>query len=133
VKEFAATESHRASRALATAAQVVATDPEASASRAYYAAFHAVTALFALRGQSFTKHAALRAAVHRDLVKPGTWSVELGKDFDTLVFLRETGDYGGLTQLTEADAQKAVAAARRILEACQQLCPNLGHLAQGPQ
>ena len=30
-------------------------------SRAYYAAFHAVTAVFASRGWSFTKHSALRA------------------------------------------------------------------------
>ena len=41
-------------------------------SRAYYAVFHAVTALFALEGRAFTKHSALEAAVHRDLVKAGT-------------------------------------------------------------
>ena len=126
MKEFAASEWRRAGRALETAALVVATDPEASASRAYFAAFHAVTAVFALRGQSFTKHAALRAAVHKDLVKPGAWSVELGKDFDSLVSLRQTGDYGGLAQLTEKDALKAVEAARRILEACCRICPELG-------
>jgi uncharacterized protein (UPF0332 family) len=46
---------------------------DGAASRAYYAAFHAVTALFALDGRIFTKHAALEAAVHRDLVKAGKW------------------------------------------------------------
>ena len=46
---------------------------DGAASRAYYAAFHAVTALFALEGRIFAKHSALEAAVHRDLVKPGRW------------------------------------------------------------
>lgn len=126
MNQFAATEWQRARRALETAALLVATDPEATASRAYYAAFHAVTALFALRGQSFTKHAALRAAVHKDLVKDGAWSVELGKDFDSLLFLRETGDYGGMARVTEHDAEQAVEAAKRLLAACQQTAPELG-------
>ena len=92
-----------------------------------------MTALFAVRSRSFTKHAALRAAVHKDLVKTGQWSVELGKDFDTLVFLRQTGDYGGLTQLTEKDAVKAVEAARRILDACQRTCPEVVRHVQDQQ
>ena len=51
---------------------------DGAASRAYYAAFHAVTALFSLEGRIFTKHSAVEAAVHRDLVKAGsgplTWA-----------------------------------------------------------
>jgi len=54
VKEFARREKQRASRALQTAAMLVTTDPESAVSRAYYAAFHAVTAVFALHGRSFT-------------------------------------------------------------------------------
>ena len=33
---------------------------DGAASRPYYAAFHAVTALFVLEGRTFTKHAAVR-------------------------------------------------------------------------
>jgi uncharacterized protein (UPF0332 family) len=95
VKEFARREKQRANRALQTAPMLVTTDPESAVSRAYYAAFHAVTAVFALRGRSFTKHSALRAAVHKDLVKTDEWSVELGKDYDLVMSLRQTGDYGG--------------------------------------
>jgi len=128
VKEFVASEWQRAGRALETATLLIATDPEAPASRAYYAAFHALTALFALRNQTFTKHAALRAAVHRDLVRATEWSVDLGKDFDSLLLLRDTGDYGGLTRVTEDDAKKAVAAAQAILDACRRAEPELGCL-----
>jgi len=58
MKEFAATEWQRALAALDIAKQAVETDPDSAASRAYYAAFHALTALFALRGQTFSKHSA---------------------------------------------------------------------------
>lgn len=125
MKEFAASEWRRAERSLATAALLVSTDPESSASRAYYAVFHAASALFALRRQTFTKHTALRAAVHKDLVKTGEWAVELGKDFDNVLFLRDTGDYGSLERLTNADAEQAVDAAKRILAACQNSQPEL--------
>jgi uncharacterized protein (UPF0332 family) len=126
VKAFVASEWQRACRALKTAALLVSADPEGASSRAYYAVFHAATALFALRGQSFTKHAALRSAVHKDLVKSGEWPVELGKDFDNVLFLRDTGDYGGLERVSHEDAQRAVEAARRILIACQKTQTELG-------
>ncbi len=78
----------RAIRALKTAALLVDNDPDAAASRAYYAAFYAVSALFALEGRTFTKHTAVEAAVHRDLVKPGRWPIELGRAFSELVASR---------------------------------------------
>jgi uncharacterized protein (UPF0332 family) len=91
-------------------------DPDSACSRAYYAAFHAVTALFALRNQTFTKHSALRSALHRDLVHPGQWPEELGEAFEYLVELRETGDYGGIISVSENDAKKAVEKATQVLE-----------------
>jgi uncharacterized protein (UPF0332 family) len=120
MKEFARRESKRADRALKTAEMLIATDPEAAVSRAYYAAFHALTAVFAVRGQSFTRHSALRAAVHKELVKTGKWPVELGKDYDLLMSLRQTGDYGGVAVASEQDARCAVEAAQRLIAASQE-------------
>ena len=45
-------------------------DADSAVSRAYYAAFHAVNALFSLRGQSFTKHYALRGALLSIFIHP---------------------------------------------------------------
>lgn len=47
--------------------------PRAAASRAYYAVFHAVSALFALEDKMFSRHAALESAVHKELVKTNRW------------------------------------------------------------
>ena len=52
----------RASQALKTVDTLVSTDPDAAASRAYYAAFYAISALFSLQGKSFVKHSAVEAA-----------------------------------------------------------------------
>ncbi|HEX2225225.1 MAG TPA: HEPN domain-containing protein [Thermoanaerobaculia bacterium] len=46
----------RARKALETAEGLIEQDPDASASRSYYAAFYAVSALLALEGKSFRKH-----------------------------------------------------------------------------
>lgn len=55
MKAFAASEWDRAGRTLRTARQIVETDADSAASCAYYAAFHAASAMFALRGQAFKK------------------------------------------------------------------------------
>ncbi len=119
MKEFAGSQWQRARRIIQTSSMLVESDPESAASRAYYAAFHALTALFALRGQSFKKHTALRAALHRDLIKSGEWPRERGKDYDLLTELREASDYGEMARIIDQDARRAVEAAQRIIAACQ--------------
>jgi len=61
----------------------------------------------------------------RDLVNAGTWTQKLGKDYDLLMDLRETGDYGGLTRVLPEDAQLASEAAQRIISAVRETCPEL--------
>lgn len=98
---------------------------DAAASRAYYAAFYAVSALLAVEGKTFTKHTAVESAVHRDLVKSGRWPVELGALYSSLQDLRSIGDYGGERHAAAEDVAEAVASARRIVEAVHDLQPRL--------
>jgi uncharacterized protein (UPF0332 family) len=67
MKAFAIASWERANLTLATARILVDSDPDSAASRAYYAAFYAVTALFALRDRSYKKHIGIRAAVNKEL------------------------------------------------------------------
>lgn len=113
----------RAVRSYKTASKLVEEDPDAAASRAYYAAFYAVSALFALQGKTFTQHRAVEAAVHRDLVRAQMWAVDLGAAFSWLVRLRRTGDYGGSMHVSLDEAQEAVDKARRILQAVRTTSP----------
>ena len=47
----------RAVRSYKTASKLVEEDPDTAASRAYYAAFYAVSGLFALQGKTLTQQA----------------------------------------------------------------------------
>ncbi len=121
--EIATTLWDRATKALKGAEQLLEIDPNGVASRAYYAAFHAVSALFALESVSFNKHKAVEAAVHRDLVLAGRWTKELGADYSYLHRLRNTGDYGGQTHVSISDATQSIECAKRILKAVHQPHP----------
>jgi uncharacterized protein (UPF0332 family) len=113
----------RAAQALRTAESLADRDPDASSSRAYYAAFYAVSALLAFEQVSLSKHTAIERAVHRDLVKPGKWTVELGAAFSWLANLRYTADYGGSQHVQTEDAELAVERARLILQAVRDSAP----------
>ena len=111
-------------RSIAAAEATLDTDPDSAASRAYYAAFHGVTAVLAGRGMEFTKHTAVRAALHRDLIQSGALSVDLGRDYDFLLDLRETADYGCVAEASLTSARKAIEKARAILAAFKTLLPD---------
>jgi len=123
MNEFVRSQWAKAGRGLAAAEAVIDTDPDSAASRAYYAAFHGVTAVSASRGLSFTKHTAVRAALHRDLIQAQLLPTELGRDYDFLLDLRETADYGGVAEATRASAVRAIEKASGILTALEPLLP----------
>jgi hypothetical protein len=126
--EFSKAEWERAQVALNSARHFVESDPDAAGSRAYYAAFYGLTAFFALRGQHFTKHSSIRAALHRDLVHQGIIDEEAGKEYDLLMDARETGDYGGAAHVTEKGARAAVDMAARFLAAVERACPDVAKI-----
>ena len=114
----------RAIKALQVARFTLELDCDTAASRAYYAAFYAVSAYFLIEGRHFTKHKAVEAAVHRDLVKTGLWSDELGEQYSRLYDWRTTGDYGEADHVSQVKATMAVDHARAILRAVSKMKPH---------
>ena len=114
----------RAIQAFRTARHLVESDPDAAAGRAYYAAFYAVSALFALQGKTFSRHSALEIAISRDLVRAGHWPAELGKTYSFLLELRSTGDYGGAIHVSQRDMAKAIMGIRQILDVVSKANPD---------
>lgn len=113
----------RATKAQQTAGNLITDDPDAAASRAYYAAFYAVSAYFSLNGKSFSKHSAVEAAVHRDLIQTGIWERELGEGYSFLRKLRQTGDYGLNVHVSTDEAENALQTSKLILQAVQNQQP----------
>lgn len=97
----------RAIESLNGAEALVPIDSNAAASRAYYAAFHAVSALFGLEGRTFKKHTDVAASVPRDL----------GAAFSQLSSQRRIGDYGAVGRVSGEEAAICVDLARSILDA----------------
>ena len=112
-----------AQTALNAARQTLAIDPSTVANRAYYAAFYAVSALFAADGKTYKTHAGVEAAVTRDLVNTGRWSKDLGSAFRALHKLRGTADYDMSKFVSDQESQEAVKQAETILEAVRAACP----------
>ena len=116
---------NRALKTLQSAKSLLPSDPDSSASRSYYAAFYAVSALFVLQGRTFSKHSAVESAVHRDLVRSGHWPKELGANYSSLLALRAIGDYGVLEHVSESQAEEAIQAVRRIFRAVHEAHPDV--------
>ncbi|MFA6451581.1 MAG: HEPN domain-containing protein [bacterium] len=100
-------------------------DSDLAANRAYYAAFYAVSALFAGENRFFKKHSGVRSAVYAELVHTGRWKKELGDDYRNLMELREVADYGVLQHATKEEAQEAIDRSERILIAVHEAQPDI--------
>lgn len=115
----------RAEQNLATAALAAEQNPDAAATLAYYAAFYAVSAALHRLGRSFKTHNGVRAALRTDLVRAGKLPVELAEEYDRLIDARDIGSYGVGQHVSVHEAQDAVTAARRVVDAVRPLLPAL--------
>lgn len=92
-----------------------------AASRAYYAAFYAATAVLLNEDLDFSKHSGVIASIHQRFVKTGKLSSEQGKDLNWLFEIRNIGDYGGTAHVSQPQAERAIQAAESFLNAIKSL------------
>ncbi len=86
------------------------------ASRAYYAAFYAATALLLSKELEFSRHSGVIASIHQKFVKTGKLDKRHGKDLNWLFELRGVGDYGATIHVSQQDAVRAIEIAEDFLE-----------------
>ena len=94
-----------------------------AASRAYYAAFYAASALLLADGFKYSKHTGVLAHFHKGYIKSGRLPAEIGKRISALHDLRHVGDYGGPAHVDRSQAERAVADARDFVSALRELLP----------
>ena len=92
-----------------------------AASRAYYAAFYAATAVLLSEELELSKHSAVIASIHQRFVKTGKLSKERGKSLNWLFELRNVGDYGGTAHVSPSQVDQAIQAAEEFLSAIKSL------------
>ncbi|MBI5301671.1 MAG: HEPN domain-containing protein [Chloroflexi bacterium] len=86
-----------------------------AASRAYYSAFYAATAILLIAGLEFGKHSGVVASIHQRFVKTGNLTKEQGKNLNWLFELRSVGDYGGVVHVSQPQCEQAIRVAEDFL------------------
>lgn len=97
-----------------------------ASSRAYYAAFHAVSAALLSRNQTYSSHAQVLGAFNKVFVHLGLFPREFTVLLTRLFENRQSGDYDVTPGVTEAEARQDVADAQRIVEAIRQFLISSG-------
>lgn len=106
-----------------TAAKKLASDKyyDFAASRAYYSVFYAATAILLKNNLKYQKHSGVIASIHQNFIKTGKLDQEFGKNLNWLFELRGIADYGASIHVPRQEAEKAIAAAERFVEAIKKL------------
>lgn len=89
--------------------------PDFAASRAYYAAFYAASALLLAEGFEAKTHNGVLRAISLQFVKTGRLDQQFGQDINWLAELRNLGDYGALKHVPIEEAERAIYAAEAFL------------------
>ena len=117
-----ASQLERAETSLQAAKKLLENDYyDIAASRAYYVAFYASSALLLSTGIDPSKHSGVIAAIHRDFVKTGKLSKEQGKNLNWLFELRSVGDYGVSIHVASNESIRAVKVAEEYMQAVKKL------------
>lgn len=99
--------------------------------RLYYACFYAVSALLLTKNVSTSKHGYLRSLMHKDFVKTGLISKEMGKHFDLLFASRQEGDYTDFVVFKADEVAPWLVPTQGFVSAIETLISNL--LEEPPQ
>lgn len=85
-----------------------------SANRSYYSAYHAARALLILKGVEPAKHEGVKAMFSLHFIKEKAVPVEMGKIYSELMLLRNEADYDDFSEVTKAEAERAVKIAKKF-------------------
>jgi len=87
-------------------------------SRAYYAAFHAVSAVLAHHGLAFSSHAQTLAAFNREFVKTAVFPRDTFRKLQRLFEDRQQADYDWTRDVDKQTARKDLDDAQWLVDAC---------------
>jgi uncharacterized protein (UPF0332 family) len=91
-----------------------------AASRAYYAAFHAVSAVLFQHDLQFKSHGQVIGAFNKNFIKTGIFSKDWGARLRKMMEDREAGDYRAKSEIGDQIAREDVQFAEEILKACKE-------------
>jgi Uncharacterized conserved protein related to C-terminal domain of eukaryotic chaperone, SACSIN len=86
-------------------------------SRAYYAAFHAMTAALLSRNLSYSSHGQVIGAFNREFIKTDIFPKNYSAVIQALFDDRQIGDYGIFVKISKSAAREHINKAEKMVEA----------------
>lgn len=90
-----------------------------ASSRAYYAAFHAISAALSFHGFTFSSHAQTLGAFNREFIKKGCFPPESFRKVQRLFEDRQVADYDWNISIEAETAEKDLSDAKWLVFACR--------------
>ena len=91
-------------------------------SRAFYAAFHAMSAALLVKGLTFSSHSQTIGAFNREFVKPGLFPVGFTRIVQRLFDERQAGDYDVDSHIDATIAGQGIEDAASLVAHCRRFC-----------
>lgn len=95
---------------------------KAANNRAYYAIYHAISAVHALKGNSYKRHKDAIANFNKEYVKNEIFPRSIGRKISEAEEIRHSSDYDDFYIATKEDAREQVEVAAEIIELVEIYC-----------
>lgn len=90
--------------------------------RAYYAIFHAISAVHALDGKSYKRHKDTLANFNKDYIKTEIFSKTFGRRIARVEEIRHASDYDDFYIATKEKAEEQIMTAQELIEQIEIYC-----------
>lgn len=92
--------------------------------RAYYAIYHAISAVHALDGKSYKRHKDTLANFNKDYVKTEIFPRDFGRKIAQAEEIRHASDYDDFYIATKEKAEEQIMTAKELIEQIEAYCLN---------
>lgn len=90
--------------------------------RAYYAIFHAISAIHALSGKAYKRHKDAISNFNKDYVKTEIFPREMGRKIGQAEVIRHASDYDDFYIASREEAEHQIAVAEEFISLCEKYC-----------
>ena len=103
---------------------IEAEEYRAANNRAYYAIFHAISAIHALDGKAYKRHKDALGSFNREYVKTEVFPREIGKKISRAEETRHASDYDDFYIATREKSQEQIETAEELIKMIEEYCKN---------
>ncbi len=96
----------------------------AANNRAYYAIFHAISAIHALDGKAYKRHKDALGSFNREYVKTEVFPKEIGRKISRAEEIRHASDYDDFYIATREKSQEQIETAEELIKMVEEYCEN---------